>query len=1237
MQQITRQLKAVRQTGRLLLVLRRLSQWLSVLVPLLVALALLDYGLRLPGVLRLMIGLVLVGAAGVWLFTRLGRAIRFWPSLAELALRAERLYPQLSGSLASAVEFSLQPAGYADPTSTAQMTRLAIDEVEDKSRGIDVKRMINPAPTLRSCAIAVLALAILGVIVASAPTASATAASRWFIPLGGAEWPKVNQVQALTNSDAVFPADGKIRLRAKVTRGGYDGLRMTIQYRVPDAQGNGDWQSIRINHQRQQNPPADQHLYEYEAVIDVPPAVARSLMSGQRLSAPLEVRYSAGDDTTDTQVLTLAARPEIESVIVSTTPPAYALGILGEQRTPLHEQTDRIASTSAYLGSKASLDVRFNKPIPKDKAARAANQWASQLGSESKVELNSSSDLARGFTLRWVISKTVTGSFSLTDGLGLSSSTSDQQYRIKAIEDELPSVVLREPTIDESLLPGAAAQLKAFAEDDVAMQSLRLEVLVPDRENTPEDAEEIATRELEGAGLLKTGRFESLETEYPLSLADLKLLPGDEVLVTAIGQDVFNLDGTTHDPARSQTRRLRIITERELAEQVRRVLRGVRNSAQSLERNQRIVAKRTEEGQPAETAEQQGDLSQRIAAQEQTIDRLRERLTRNAPQDLGVLENLLDRSSELLDKAAKASKTAEQSLGEAAKQQQAGEKAKQQGQAAEAAGDAKQAQDKKDAAKKAKGEEKKAQAKAGEAREQAREQLAELIAALDMGESVGEIESELSSIKSDAERVAKQTRELLPKTIGQKKEELDQKEREALDENAAKQRELAERAEELIKKMRATADEIGENGQTPEQRATSKTLAEAADIAERQGLEQNTEQAAEQLEENQVADAASRQQQAMATLEQMLQELGKQQERRQEELKRLLQELAQKIEKLAQAQRDQLARTKEADGGGLGVLEQPQFALRRRTMLVQAQAMQAPDTVEVGGLLGEAVSDQGEAVKAIRVADKEAAVRSQTDALAHLDDALKKINEKQEQEQQEQVRQERFALRQAYYDLAERQEKLIGIVTQHEREEAYSRRDWRQINRLYKEPLEGRSFDEEQDAVRKAAVKLSEKAGDAMVYQSLHRRMDQAAARAQTRLSGRLLDGMTIDDQQTIARMLRAMGDALDDTADPDKFKKDQQENEGEGEGEGGGQGEGEPPPLVPDLSQIKLLREMMIVLRNKTQIVSEAGNDLTPEDRASKLADLAQQQRELKDLGKQLIEKLKEQMQAPPQQEPRN
>lgn len=1253
MKHIARQLERVRRTSRLLLLLRRASQWIAVLVPVALALGLLDYLLRLPGMLRLGLGLIVLGVALAWLATRLARAYRFWPSIPELALRAERLYPQLAGSLASAVAFSSSASDFEEPrahTNTATMARRAVDEAASKVGQVDLNRLIKTKPTLKAALVALLTLAVLGMVAGAAPTATSTAAQRWLLPLGDAQWPYRQGIESLTD-DTVRPVDGKVRLRAKVTRGYAERMKMTIAYRVVEWDGTaGDWQRVRVAEQRSSVVAGERGVFE--TLVDVPAPVARSLMSGEQQGATLEYRFEAGDFTTDTAELTLAARPEVVSVVATITPPAYAQGLLREQTVPMHEQQDRIATASAYVGSRVELGVTFNKPIPAEAAQRVAAHALRPIDdpaasaapprwqhTDTQFHIDDAGD-ATGLTITLDgIKAQAEMSFALTDAYGLSSTDSDRQYRLQVINDEAPVVVLLEPMVDESVLPTATVALQAMAEDDIAMQALLLEVVVPDRANTGPDAEQLATRVLDDTGLLSTGRFGTLELQHTVDLGTLGLIPGDEVLVTAVGQDIYELEGQRHTPARSATRRLRVITEQELAEQVRRVLRGVRDTAQSLERSQRILSQRNRDGSdPAETAAQQGEVTGRVAAQREQVDALRDRLERNGAQDLGPLQDLLEQADRLLEDAQDASGTAQDALQQAEESRQRGAQAQQQQSAAQQAGDTPEAQAQAQAAAQAQTEQSEQQQQAGEAQEQVQRDLSSLVAALDMGESIGEVESALADLRRDAQRVAEETQELLPRTIGQDREDLPQELQDQLDRNAADQRAIGERAEALLDQMRSTAQQIAEQGEqqgaTPQQRAAAQTMQEAAAVGERQGLEENTQQAAEELEENQVAEAATRQQQAQSTLEQMLAEMGKQQQRQQEELRRLLQELAQKVQKLIDDQQAELARVQQVQPGGLAALEPALVQLRRRAMLVEEEAMASAETGAAGAALGKAVASQARAVRAMRSNDAGGAEAEESQALAHLQEALALLNEAEQQQQQDQQRAERAALRQAYYDLAEKQEALRDAVGQHERDEPYGRRDWRQVNQLHADALRGDAFDAVQDAVRTAAQALGEQAGEAMVYQSLHRRIDQAADLAHSRLRERRADALVVGEQTRVASMLRAMGDALDDAGNPDKFEREQQQQQ-QGGGEGGGQGE--PPPLVPDLAEIKLLREVQIDLRRQTEMIDRLSGQLTPEELQQRLRDLSSQQQELSELGEQLIEKLQAMMgDGPPMPEDR-
>ena len=68
---------------------------------------------------------------------------------------------------------------------------------------------------------------------------------------------------------------------------------------------------------------------------------------------------------------------------------------------------------------------------------------------------------------------------------------------------------------------------------------------------------------------------------------------------------------------------------------------------------------------------------------------------------------------------------------------------------------------------------------------------------------------------------------------------------------------------------------------------------------------------------------------------------------------------------------------------------------------------------------------------------------------------------------------------------------------------------------------------------------------------------------------------------------------------------------------------------------EIKLLRELMITMKSQTEELDGQANRDDPAYQ-QRLGELADAQRELGELGEQLLDKLREQMQ-PPQEEERN
>ena len=101
MQEAARELERIARTARRLLLSQRLALFLAVALGVAVLLGVMDYLLRLPGALRLLILLLLAAAAGWWWVTRWSRWQTFRPTMSDLALRAERLYPALAHTFAT--------------------------------------------------------------------------------------------------------------------------------------------------------------------------------------------------------------------------------------------------------------------------------------------------------------------------------------------------------------------------------------------------------------------------------------------------------------------------------------------------------------------------------------------------------------------------------------------------------------------------------------------------------------------------------------------------------------------------------------------------------------------------------------------------------------------------------------------------------------------------------------------------------------------------------------------------------------------------------------------------------------------------------------------------------------------------------------------------------------------------------------------------------------------------------
>lgn len=1189
MQEVAQQLEQVRRRGRALLVLQRLAQAAAVAVPVLLTLGLVDFGLRLPGWLRAVIGLVLLGFGLTWLVRRLARAWRFGPTVSELALRVERLYPRMAGRLTSALDFALHPQKYARPATTAALAEHSVAEAQKELAGVRVARLINLRPTRKRAAFFLGSAVLLLLVVLAVPTHSAIAASRWFMPWGDTAWPKRTQLTA-TPTDAVRPVDSPVEFTAAVQRGFRPGMRVWLNTRWRDGGDAGPVSSVLMTEQvaltaapSGVDPPESAAAEPDESAVKIsgggggvfklqwrPPAdVVRQVSSGRRASASLEYWFSAGDDRTEAQPLTLVARPALLELVAEVQPPDYAAGLVAAQRLGLHEQSERIASLPALKGSRVTLTLQLNKPMPD--AALTPRVLVPGLVSESiEVSLPAPDRVVLGFTVGDDRQTRVV----LTDEHGLAD-TDERVYRFEATRDRPPTVTIVEPTADASVLATAVLPVAARADDDVGVRRLRLDVEHPARDESLSEATLKTTLLAE-----RDARQRRLTADAVLDLATLDVRVGDVVVVQAHGTDVFDLHGMRHDPVDATPRRLRIIDPATLIAQVRGDLAGVRQQAVRLERQQDELARRAEDA-PAPRAAEQTRLSRGIDTQARQLQNITERLELNR-LDEPALDELVRQAAQLVDEAQRTSEQAQQNLRDAAQS------------AAEAENNPT-----------ATAEAQASEAQAETQQEAVRQTLDELARLLDQGQDALGLKLELARLRTEQEALSQDTREMLPRTVGQSAEDLSPEVREALRELAERQAALGEQAQAAVERLQSTAESLAQQGESDQDRAAAQALAEAAAVAQRQGLNQQMQQSEQGLQENQLSQAGNAQLQSLDTLDQMMEQLGDQDKLRQELLKRRLLQLAEKLERLIEGQTVALGALEDAADAGLPGLAEAQSRLWVRTIAVQTEAEADEATAAVAPIVGQAVDAQAGALAALRGTNRADATAGERVALERLEEALEKVRELQAEAEEDQTRQQRQELRKQYLALAERQGVLRGEVEALLDESPLSRRARAKL----------RGLGARQGEIKDEAAALGETVSDTVVFRRTHELIDAAAGAARGSMNRGDDDGRALPTQRKVVVLLEAMAAALDEGGKPSEFAQES------GSGEGGGGG-GE-PPLVPPAAELKLLRGMQQAVYDETRSLHDAARGRPDAAQSERLDGLAREQRELSETGRRLIESM--------------
>lgn len=1160
MDRAIQQLRRLRRMARALLLMQRGMHWLAVLLGVGLVCGLGDYLLRLPGWLRGLIDLIVVGTASFWCWRWYGEVRRFAPSLSTLALRVERVFPAARDNFASAIDFALQPASYAHPARTADLVGAAIGEAQQRMRDVPVTKMIDWRPTLRKAIpLAVVMVAVLTPAM-SARRESGLALRRWAMPFGDAQWP-TRQYVVTDEKEEVAPTDQPLRFTARVLRGYRDGMRTWLHYRAHDADGaEGSWRRLLMT-------PTSNGAGRYDRVLEVGRDLAVDfgwIVPDPLPYAGVSYRIESGDHQTETSSIRLVPRPVVRDVVLTIAAPIYAEAMVQTQVMRMHELLSaggQIATATALRGSRIHMRIELNKAVPwTDDVVDAALPGLAGLARVSEK----TGDFAGrtvghpgpAVAIEFDLNASGESEIMIADPFGFTT-LSGRLYRVQAIADTPPRVTIGEPQADEQVLDTAEIALRAVARDDVGVTTAHLEVAMPAKT----DSEKGKTLLVMGTAQAE-GRH--VETTAHLALADRGLVAGDEVVITAEACDGYHWNGEKHEAVRSGPRRLLIIEPAIMVRQIRRRLSMVRKNAEQTAERQRENLR-----EAASSEISQRRITNRIETMANILTSVQHRMTRNV-LDGPELKTLVEHASDLVQSAASASTAAGGALvfpsgsdEDAAALEEA----------------------------------------VTESQEQTAESLEALARLLEQGRDVLTMQLTLKRLHREQQHVAEATRGLLPHTAGQARETLGTDLEASLSELGRRQGAIREEMTPLLENMQVTSEAIRDGALPVSDEATAMALREAATTAQRRGLGEKLASARTSIDANRLAQAGTDQQESLEVMREMLEALEQQQQHRTELLRRRLAELAESIHRLIHQQQAQRARVQEA--GALPALEGPLRTMQANTLSVQRSALQEVEMSTATTALADAATAQGLAAGSVRRGERVETVAHQHKALGLLRDALAAVEQQQEAMQEDEQRRRREELRAAYLALAEDQILLRDEAAMLLAADDASRR-W---------TIAMRAAGNRQADIGLAANVLGDELGETTLFRWMHGRIDQLSKRATALLRTTSRETGTLRHQQRIAMTLETMATALEEDEKEDAFSDGANERAGGG---GGGSGQANP---VNTLEELKLLRGLQEDLRRRTgQFHQEA--DGVPGKRRGHLEALADEQKKLYEIGSELLKR---------------
>ena len=1167
---ILSRIRQVRGTIRRTVLEIRLARLLSIVIPCFVAVAIIDFMLRLPeGVRWFILGCALI-AIFLDVRRRIWPAIRFNPSLVDVALRIESRFPSLVGRLASGVDFARMPDSDRNP-----MVVRSLVDLDHRASNHDFRGVVEKGPAHKMAALAVLLILAITSFAFLRPVDASIATRRILAPWMSVNWPARTELVSATSDDLVHARGEPLTLAVDLVKGDPETDRVTVRLRTIRGDEIGSWRNLVLTRQQGQR---------FERVVDTD-------------ADRIEYEFSTSDFTTDLSMIRIVPAPTVLESKVVVTPPDYAqrLGVLKADLGPGTDRRSRLPR-AVLEGSSAGLELKLSReiPVPRLENGSIDPGFISEtiISRTGNATLTIDPEDATSWIIGWPLGQGGDLEIKLRDENDLSN-LDPIRYRIDTVADRRPSTTIVDPAADRTVSVRAIIPIQADARDDVGLSEFAIEASIG-REETPSRVERIV--ELDVLESDDGNPIADASIERDFDVASFEPTVGDVIKVVAIARDEWVGPDGPREAVRSEVRKLRVVSDLDLVEQLQGALGSVRRSAIRIEGDQAELTDRVREtGSDRSMTREQDRIGDRIEGVREAIEEIQDRRDENRIEDdlladvldqaaeiLEVAENSADRALAQLDQASQERTTASDPSTEASAREEAEQNAEQ------------------------------AEQEAIEAQQEVRDELTDLAAALDRGEDAWVVSRRIERLAEDLETIQERTGNLSEQTMGRDRDELSPEERRELDDIARDQGDLADRAEDLLDELDARAEAMEMADPTE-----AEGLRQAAEEARQEGLEEEMREAEDRARQNQLEQAAQAQQRAAEALERMQETIEESRKAVVEELRRRMESLVDSLKGLLEASEDEviaLSRVIAEDPDPQAVAERAEamIGLQRNTMAVAGEASVADE--RIGRIVSRAADNQSAAIRDLRdqPPDLNEARASEDRGVAALREALELAEEAAEELAEQQADEQREKLLAAYREILDLQTgvrletgDLVDVA-----DGKLNRRQLIKSRRLAKGETEvGNAV----EAVADEFVEVS----DSLVFSMTHRNLDAWIAEAADLLRDGDVSQGVVERQIMVMGALAGLIEALAQEGAPDDDPFGQQDQGGQA---GGGQsgGQGGPQPLIPPIAELKMLRSMQIQILEATRRIDLEAVDQV--DRDARLADIARIQSDLHGVANALV-----------------